>query len=133
VIGRLAGIVRDSDLRVLELGDELRHRIREPDPSFFDEHQHGGGRDRLGQRGQRKDSVLRHRLPGLEVQLAARLEVQDLSIDCDKADGPGNLAGLDAAVDHLADAQEPLTRHSVICLFASLGCDRRGKDDGNES
>ena len=110
--GRRAGRLDDRHLRVLELRNEARHRIGQPQLAFFHQHQDRDAGDRLRHRRDAEDRVLAHRRLRFEIHLALRLEVRDLAAPRHHRDRAGDLAALDVALDHLVDAQQALGREA---------------------
>ncbi len=110
---RLRARLRDGDLvQPLELGNEPRHRIVQPDLALFDEHHDRDAGDRLRHRGQPEQPVLRHRLLRFEVHHAARFEVGDASLARHECDGTGDVARVDVTLNGLANALQPLGREA---------------------
>ena len=100
----------DGDLHPLELGDELRDRVIQPDLPLLDHHHDGDAGHRLGRRGHAEERVLRHRLLRVDIHHALRLEVDHLPLARDERDGPRDPVVVDVAPDHVVDPMEPLLR-----------------------
>ncbi len=87
-------------------GRWLTSRSVEPELALVDQdHDGGGGGDRLGERGHVEDRVAGHRLVGRLHPAAERLGVGDLAVTADQDDRAGDDLVVDGLVDRLTTAR----------------------------
>src|SRR4029078_3295941 len=117
--------------RVGKRRNESRNGVGETNLSFLNQHEDGKRRDRFGERCEWKDCVLRQRLPRIDVDDAARLEVNDAAVLRDQRDGSRNLAGSNTPIDHLADPRQAIAGERAVGPLSSLGWNRRTGQHGH--
>jgi hypothetical protein len=87
--------------------------VVEADQSLFDQHHQGDRRDRLAHRVDAEDRVLAHRLPALDVHVAADAGVDELTLAVDVGQHAGQIAAIDiTALHHLIQLRQPRRRHA---------------------
>jgi len=98
VMGRSTGVVfprrmvaADEDALIAPRRDELSHRIVELEASLLPQHHQPHAHDRLRHRIDAEDRILGDRPRSLDLEVALRLEVRDLSPARDEREGAGEL------------------------------------------
>src|SRR2546426_12634515 len=86
-------VAADEDALIAPRRDELSHRIVELKASLLPQHHQPHAHDRLRHRVDAEDRILRYRPLSLDLEVALRLEVRDLSPARDEREGAGELAG----------------------------------------
>ena len=104
----------DDHFPLGQLRQELRDGIGDEELAVLHEHHRRHRGERLGHGVEAEDGVLGHRLAGRLVAHAEGLEVDDLALARDERHRAGDLAGLDLAAQHAADALEPLRRQADL-------------------
>ena len=105
-LAAVLGLLLDADLHVGEGRNVFRERIVELDLAVLDQlHRHHGG-DRLGQRGQAEDGLVRYRRLRHHILHAEGFVIDRLAALLDQDVRAGDLAGCDLIAEELADLGE---------------------------
>ena len=93
----------DADSQVLQFRQIGGHRIDQPQPSFFCQHHHRTGDDRLGHRGDAKNRLGRHRLVLFAVGITKRVAVGHFAAPRNQHHRAGNRAACYVGVEGRCD------------------------------
>jgi len=111
--------------QILPRRDEPVHGIVELEATLLVERHQPCAGDRLGHGVDAKDGVRRQRPPPLDLQMSPRVEIGDLPAAGHQGEYAGELAGVDVALEVLADARQARRRETDL-----FGLDDHGHSSG---
>jgi hypothetical protein len=101
-----------KDLHAAKSWNVFRHRLDQPEASFFEQRHERNADDRFGHRVQAEDCVRGHRLARLLVAPAELARVHDFAATGDQRIDPRVDAAIDVSLHRRSDALEALSAHS---------------------
>src|SRR5437899_12934585 len=105
-------VAADEDALIAPRRDELSHGIVELKASLLPQNDQPHAHDRLRHRVDAEDRIPRDPPLSLDLEVALRLEVRDLSAARHEREGAGELASVDVTLEVIGDASEPRRRQS---------------------